>query len=235
MPNVFIAGATGYTGNALAQQLPSHGFTTYAHVRSDSPHYTTKKLLLESYGCTVDSTPYDAHLLREIFQTLKPVYVFSVVGTTYQQQRSNPNASYKGVDVRINTLLAQALQGAHWPMRVVFLSSIGASIHSKNPYLHTRAHIEELWKQTGVCYTVVRPSFITGPNRTPRRWAESFAASATDVLLKPLCHVGLSQFYHRWRSIDDVALARALIHVAQNPAYANTVVPSHTLQTLQQI
>ncbi len=61
---IFIAGATGYTGQALVKLLCEQNFPCVAHIRAESPSFEDKKEKLSNQGATVVTTAWKEDDLR---------------------------------------------------------------------------------------------------------------------------------------------------------------------------
>ena len=74
---------------------------------------------------------------------------------------------------------ARRLASAVWPSqtrRVIFLSYVGASERSRNPYLVAEARAERVLQETGVPLTVFRCTEIIGSPHSPGPTARAFIA-----------------------------------------------------------
>lgn len=219
-----MAGATGYTGREVVAELRAQGAETYAHVRPDSSALPEWKRRFEALGAQVDVTPWERVALTETFRRTRPTHLFALLGTTRARARAasaqglDASAqSYEAVDYGLTALLLEAALAAGARPRFVYLSAVGVTDGSSNPYLAVRARLERELKASGLPFVIVRPSFITGADRDERRPAERFAALASDGLLGVLGALGARTLRDRYRSIDAKSLARGLVRVALEP------------------
>ena len=114
--------------------------------------------------------------------------------------------------------------------RFVYLSALGADAGSRNPYLAVRGRFEAELRAGPLPWTVVRPSFITGPDREESRPAERVGAAVVDALTAVAGALGARRFAGRYRSITGAALGRALVRLAGDPEAAGRVIEGDALR-----
>lgn len=230
----FVAGATGYTGREVVRALRERGLTTVAHVRPDSPKLSEWTARFAAAGAEVDTTPWEESAIRETLRRLQPALVFALLGTTRERGRAaaarGERESYEAVDYGLTALLLRAAVAAGSRPRFVYLSSLGVSERTKNPYLAARAKLEAELRRSGLPYTVARPSFITGPDRDESRPLERGGAAVADAMLKVAGLVGARGVADRYRSIRGGTLAEALVTVALDPAQQNRALTADQLR-----
>lgn len=151
-----VAGATGGTGRALVQNLLAQGYQVRALVRDAA-------LAQQVLGDEVD---YRVGDVREI-ETLRPAmegvdFVVSAIGASRSDPENGPEAvDYGGV---INLVSAASDAGVQ---QFVLVSSIGATqedhyLNKKfNNILKWKFKGEEVLRNSGLTYTVVRPGGLT--------------------------------------------------------------------------
>lgn len=228
----FVAGATGYTGRSVVRELRARGVITVAHVRRESREYERWSKAFRELGAEIDSTPWGTGELATRLARLAPTHVFALVGTTWararREARDAPGAkpSYTTVDVALTTELVEAVRPFAPRPRFVFLSSIGTAPGKSNPYRATRWRIEETLRGALDDWTIVRPSFITGPDREERRLGETLGAATFDTVLA----LAPRRFADRYRSITGPDLARALVRLGFDPTARGRVVHAEELR-----
>lgn len=228
----FVAGATGYTGREVVRELCERGLDTVAHVRPDSPRLAEWRQRFETLGARVDSTPWDATGLAETFERLRPSLVFALLGTTRARGRQaasrGAEESYETVDYGLTAMLLQAAGAVEPPPRFVYLSAVGVSPGTRNPYMRVRARLEAELRDSGVPHTIVRPSFITGADREGRA-GEKAAAAVTDALVGVVGALGARKTRARYRSMTGAELAQAMVRAALDPACENRTLEGDAL------
>lgn len=235
----FVAGATGYVGQALVRRLAAAGHRAVAHVRPDSPRRAEWEARFRQWGAEPDATPWDDDAMTATLARLRPDAVFALLGTTRARGRTaaarGATESYETVDYGLTALLRRAAERAAAPTghrpRFVYLSSAGVGPSARGDYLKVRWRLERELAAGALPWTVARPSFITGPDRAESRPAERVGAAAVDALLAPLRLLpGGRATADRWRSTTADELAGALVRLAADPAAAGRVVEGDGLR-----
>src|SRR5688500_465177 len=112
----FIAGATGYTGQAVVRELTARGMETHAHVRPDSPSLETWRERFTSLGAFVDCTPWTLDAMGDTIGRIRPRVVFALLGTTRARAKQDTSgavtASYAAVDYGLTRMLLDAVLSA---------------------------------------------------------------------------------------------------------------------------
>jgi uncharacterized protein YbjT (DUF2867 family) len=228
----WVAGATGFVGQAVVAELLRLGVTTVAHVRPDSLELETWRERFGQQGAVVDATPWEPDGLASALQAHGITHVFCLIGTTRarKQLASQPAAeTYEAIDYGLTRMLAQAVKQAGGVQRLVYLSSMGVSATAPGAYMQARWKAETAVRESGVPWTLARPAIITG-NRQERRVGEHVAAVVSDGLLAALALLGAKAARERYRSTTDLVLGRALVRLAFDPQAAVTVQESECLR-----
>ncbi len=202
LKQIFIAGATGYTGRVLVPLIAkSAGWKPLAHVRPGSRHVDLLPPDIER--CEVDLANTDAL----ISAMAGCEAVVSLIGTTRAQ--FGPGVSYETVDIGTTQQLVTAAKPAG-VKRFVLLSSVGAS-ETGAAYLRAKAAAEKIVMTSGLDWIILRPSAIVGPGRQLPR------------LLTPLAIVlryvpGLRRMIDDYRPVHVETLARAILAAIKRPS-----------------
>jgi nucleoside-diphosphate-sugar epimerase len=233
MTTAFIAGATGYTGRAVAEILAARGVRTIGHVRPDSPRLDHWREHFAALGAEIDATPFELEAMRETLARLAPDSLFALLGTTRARARAsgNPNETHEAIDYGLTSLLIRAAADLPSPPRFVYLSSLGASPR-RGAYLRARWNVETELTHSGLPYVIARPSFITGPDRDETRPGERAAAAFTNGLAATLGAFGARRTRGRLRSLTASELAAALVAAASDPTYRGATLDAHELRAL---
>ncbi len=149
---IFIAGATGFVGGHLVNDLLSRGRKVRCLVRSER-----KEALLTARGAEVVRGEITSP------ETLRGVlgpddFVVHLVGIIEEKEGATFRAVH--VDGTAN-LVAEARRAG--VKHFFYQSALGADGNSWSGYLKTKAEAEEIVKQSGLSYTIFRPSLIIGP------------------------------------------------------------------------
>lgn len=229
----FVAGATGYTGQAVVSELRTQGVQTTAHVRPDSsslPRWTER---FDGVGAAVDTTAWELGPMTETLAALQPTLVFALLGTTRRRAASegmDAAAGYERIDYGLSKLLLDACRAAAPQARFVYLSSLGVKEGTTNAYLSARARVERDLADSGQPYTVARPSFISGSDRDEDRRAERAGAAVADVALAAVGWLGATRTRDRFQSMDAATLAAGLVRAALDPQGRDAVLEADALR-----
>jgi len=215
----FVAGATGYTGRAVVEALRDRGVEVVAHARPGSPRLAELAPGFEALGAEVDTTPWQAEALAERLGAVRPELVFGLLGITRAGARreardKGARPSYESVDHGLTVMLLDACVAAGLAPRFVYLSSLGVGPRARGAYLRSRWKTEEHVRASGVPFTIVRPSFITGADRDEPRPGERVAATVAGGALAVLGALGARRLKRRFAPRTGAELARAMVGAA---------------------
>lgn len=231
VPTFFVAGATGYTGRAVVAELRRRGLATIAHIRPDSSSRARFEAEFTAIGARIDTTAWDEMALAGALARHSPNVVFCLIGTTAAQAKraereTGKPVNYETVDYGLTAMLVSAAGQSGQKPRFVYLSAAGAAPGAPGAYMQARWKAEEAVRSAGVPYTIVRPSFITGPDRDDARPGERIGAKVADAALGVLSVLGARRLQARFRSISNTELASGLIALAVDPARVDAIVES---------
>jgi uncharacterized protein YbjT (DUF2867 family) len=228
----FVAGATGYTGREVVRVLAARGERTIAHVRPDSSRVAEWRERFSAMGAEVDTAAWEAEAMTAALRRAAPDRVFALLGTTGKRARGDGMSrveAYQRIDVGLTLLLLDAVRAAELRPRFVYLSSVGTSDRSSSMYLKTRAQVEAALAQSGVPFTVARPSFITGAQRDDERPFERVGAAMAGGLLAMAGALGARRLQAKYRPTTNTGLAEALVRAGFDPAAEGKVLEGETL------
>lgn len=147
--SVLITGATGQVGRATIEALLQRGVKPTALVRRDAP--------LE--GCATISDWLTSE--RAFTAIQRATVVVHLAGNL-----NPPDHDYERANIVPTQRVASAVDSGV-ARRLIFLSYVGASEHSPNRYLATKARAERMLQETGVPLTVFRCTHIIGSPQHP--------------------------------------------------------------------
>lgn len=227
-----VFGATGYTGSAVVNHWASLG-PVVAHVRPDSKALARHADHFRQWGARVEQVPWDDTSIAALVERTQPGVVFSLLGTTRARAKHELSASdaanpYAAIDERLTLIAARATK-AHAPSALfVYLSALGVSDTTENPYLAARRNVEQQLDQLGLRHVIARPAFVTGSDRVEFRLGERAAAVVSDALLDGLALTGINglrKLRNKFASLTGDELARALVSLARKPPKNIEVLP----------
>ena len=195
----FVAGATGFTGRALARQgTDAYGVDLRLQVRprSRSIH------LLEDDPRIVEVDIGDPSSLDKELATCQAVV--QLIGTV--RARFDAETNYESVDygTTVKLLEASKSQGIR---HFILLSSVGAGF-GIGSYLAWKKRTENAVRDSGVPYTILRPSYLAGDQIMRDRRA----LSNVSAFIGGLADSPLGTPFAAWRPINIQLLARLILH-----------------------
>ncbi len=147
MPTAFVAGATGYTGRALLEEIQKSEWKARPHARAAG-----------KIDGAVVCDPRDVGALTDGMRGCDAVV--QLIGTV----RANfADGDYEAIDYGTTVALCDAAKAAGVP-RFLLLSSVGAG-KPRGSYLKVKRKTEQHVESSGLEYTIVRPSVIGGEGR----------------------------------------------------------------------
>lgn len=199
----FIAGATGFTGRAMAAQDPAlHGVELRLQVRPGSR--SAEKLAGDPRVTLVDLD--DRVALEDALHGVD--CVVQLIGTV--RARFQETGDYEAVDYGTTRKLLDAAQLRRVP-HFLLLSSIGAGT-GVGAYLKWKKRTEDLVRASSVPWTIVRPSYLAGDEQFPERASLVATSAFLHGLSESMFGGALAADI---RPINIQVLARVLLHVVK--------------------
>jgi uncharacterized protein YbjT (DUF2867 family) len=146
-PTILITGASGFIGGAITDQLIDR-----ATIRSLTSHPHKNR-----FAARVRSFPYDFDQPTRMAEAFRGVDVF--VNSYYVRFNYGDETFELAVD-RTRDLIAQAQ--AAGVRKIVHVSVSNADERSDLPYYSNKGRIERLVRDSGVDYTILRPTLVVG-------------------------------------------------------------------------
>ncbi len=221
----FIAGATGYVGKAVVEQLAAKGHQVVAHVRPDSAKLVGWRNYFSGANAQVNTAQWTPEGLNSAMEQVAPEVVYLLLGTTRTRAKQDNQVTnrFEIVDFGLTTMLLNAACLLPTPPLIVYLSSLGASLDSRSKYLQVRARVEQEVIKQSASFVIVRASFISGSGRDDSRPGERLAAKASDGLLAVAGLLGAKKTQSKYRSVDNHQLAKLLIESAERTDRYNRI------------
>ena len=150
---VFVTGSTGFVGNHVLHELVEKGHQVKALVRPGSEHKLKRPDDVETIPGTVEEI---ADLIQGMQGCEAAIHLVGII-------RAFPSQDI--TFERLHTEAAANVIGAAKEakvQRLLHMSALGAREDGPTAYLRTKFAAEELVRQSGLNYTIFRPSLIFG-------------------------------------------------------------------------
>lgn len=227
---IAVAGATGYVGEVTVGAISRMGHLPVALVRRGSPTVfgakRTEQAATPSAGDTAASAKelLSAEIAVVDWQDQESVAhavhgcdaIIQTIGTTRAQFKYG--ATYEKIDFGTTQSLLRAAVSVGCK-RFVLLSSVGAQPNGV-AYLQWKWRTEELVRQSGLEFVVVRPSFIAGPGRGFNQFLD-IPLLGLSLVAKPTAQ--------RYRSIQRDQLARVLARASVDASLSGQTLEGSSL------
>lgn len=205
---IFLAGGTGATGRVFVSIATEAGLDLVLHVRPKTAE--TSPLGHDPRAVVFDLA--DADALRGAMGGCDAVV--SLVGT--MRKRFDAGDTYESADIGSTRQLVDAAKAAGVP-RFLLLSSVGAG--GAGPYLKAKGECERLVRESGLRWTIFRPSALASPPGAPegshgRRDVPNALVTLGGALAKL---PGVGPVLDDLRPIPLDALARAMVRTLKEP------------------
>lgn len=148
---MFVAGATGATGKAVVALAAERGIRIVAAVRPKSAASAPKSAAIVDLA--------DAAALRSAMKGCTTVV--QLIGT--MKKRFASGDTYETSDIGTTMHLAEAAKACGVD-HVILLSSVGAG-RPMGAYLEAKARAEAIVMESGIDWTIIRPSVLEGGER----------------------------------------------------------------------
>ena len=150
---VFVTGGTGFVGNHVLSALVEKGHQVTALVRPGSEHKLKRP-------DEVETVLGDVTEIAELTQGMKGYEaVIHLVGIIRAFPSKGITFERLHTETTENVVAAAKETGVS---RLLHMSALGAREDGPTPYLRTKFAAEELVRQSGLSYTIFRPSLIFG-------------------------------------------------------------------------
>ena len=150
---VFVTGSTGFVGNHVLHELVEKGHQVKALVRPGSEHKLKRPDDVETIPGTVEEV---ADLIRGMQGCEAAIHLVGIIRAFPSQ-----DITFERLHTEAAANVIGAAKEAKVP-RLLHMSALGAREDGPTPYLRTKFAAEELVRQSGLNYTIFRPSLIFG-------------------------------------------------------------------------
>lgn len=154
---VAVFGGTGFIGSAIVRQLLQKNFSVRIITRNP-------KKIAGRFPKPVEGVQADLKSPGDLGGVLEgcSYVVYSVVFKNAPMENPRRGATWKEVDYRGITHVLKELEGETID-RLLYISGIGADKDSPLSWCHAKGLAEEAIEKSGHPYTILRPSWVYGP------------------------------------------------------------------------
>lgn len=194
---IFIAGATGFVGGSLLKALGGRPLRLLVRDIASSGEFQKPNVELVEGDVTnpmlLDGALRDCDVVINLVAIIK----------------ETKGETFDGVIRQGTQNLVIEAQKAK-PQRFILMSALGAQHNPAYPYLNAKWHAEQLVKDSGIPYTIFRPSIIFGPG-------DEFINTLADLVKKapviPVIGAGASKF----QPVSAADVADAFVTAIDDP------------------
>ena len=159
---VIIIGGSGFVGDNLSKRLAIQGYASWITTRKigDVERNDDSKPLTKSYYVN----EYSSSTLNELMKTFTPEdVVINLVGVLHSSQGVPYGPEFAKAHVELPQMIMQAMKH-NGLKRYIHMSALGADINGPSMYLRSKGVAESFVKDSGLDWTIFRPSVIFGKN-----------------------------------------------------------------------
>ena len=150
---VFVTGSTGFVGNHVLHELVEKGHQVRALVRPGSEHKLKRPDEVETIPGTVEEV---ADLTQGMQGCDAVIHLVGII-----RAFPSKDITFERMHTEATANVIEAAKEAEVP-QLLHMSALGAREDGSTPYLRTKFAAEELVRQSGLNYTIFRPSLIFG-------------------------------------------------------------------------
>ena len=192
---VLVTGPTGFLGRRVVQKLLDHSYQVRCLVHSPGRERIFPPGSVDVYYGDINDADALASACRGVEQVIHLVAVI----------RQSRGATFDSVNrAGVENVIAAAKAGGS-VKQFIQVSAVGAVNNSSFPYLHSKWQGEQAVVNSGLPYTIIRPSIIFGEGD---EFLNSMAALVRLFPLVPVIASGRNRLQPIW--VEDVAQCIAL-------------------------
>jgi len=160
-PKVLVIGGSGFVGKNLTNRLTVLEYSSIVPTRHQNLGISKEKNSLCSVVCIRD---FSQASVNEIIKALQPNdVVINLVGVLHAKQMLPYGPEFQGAHIDIPKSIIQSMQ-QFGLKRYIHMSALGADKNGPSMYLRSKGVAEELVQNSGLDWTIFRPSVIFGPD-----------------------------------------------------------------------
>ncbi len=151
---VLVTGATGYVGGQIVEGLLAAGYAPRCLVRSpEKARRLVEKGVEIHFGDVTEPSSF-AEALRGCDAV---IHLAAII-----EEKPRRGVTFERINFEATRNLVDAAR-AQGVKRFLHMSALGADVNGPTPYFRTKGKAEEYVRNSGLDFTIFRPSFIYGP------------------------------------------------------------------------
>jgi len=151
---IYLTGAAGYVGGFVLDELNRQGYNIRCLVRSEKD---AELLRRPSVECVVGDVTDFGSFADSLDGCDAVIHLVAII-----EEKKRKNITFDRINLKGTQNIVTACVNAGIE-RIVHMSALGADSHKTTPYYRTKGQAQTLVENSGLNYTIVRPSFIFGP------------------------------------------------------------------------
>ena len=199
---VFVTGATGYVGGFILQELRRQHIKARCLVRT---YDQAERINADGTEAVIADVTNPKTLEGVLTNCDAVIHLVAIIKEHQKNNITFERLNYESTKNMVDIALAQGVR------RFLYMSALGADIHGATAYLRSKGKAEGYVCDSGLNYTIFRPSFIFGPGDGV------YTMLAKTIKKSPLGmipHFGIRKYRHQPVSIYDVV--RGFVNALEN-------------------
>lgn len=152
-PAIFLTGSSGFVGSAVLAELRARGWQVHALTHRRSPEADADPLVWSFAGGLFDPATVDAAMQG----CSAAIHLVGIIA-----ERPADGVTFERIHVEGTRRVIESAQRQN-VRRVIHMSALGARPDAVSDYHRTKWQAEELVRNSGLDWTIIRPSMIHGP------------------------------------------------------------------------
>lgn len=151
---VFVFGATGFVGSLVLPVLKRYGFELAILLRDEKEKAFFEKQGIKTFSGDITNQQH----IETALHSFQPTVVVHLVGIIEEKK---PHITFQKIHVEGTEHIVTAAKAAN-VSKIIYVSALGSDMHAPTKYFQTKAQAESLVKDSGIHWTIFRPSIIFG-------------------------------------------------------------------------
>ncbi|MBN1465731.1 NAD(P)H-binding protein [candidate division KSB1 bacterium] len=199
---VFVTGATGYVGGFILQELRRQHIKARCLVRT---YGQAERINADGTEAVIGDITNPKTLEGILTGCDAVIHLVAIIEEDRKKDITFARLNYEATKNMVDLALAQGVR------RFLHMSALGADVNGATAYFRSKGKAEACVRDSGLNYTIFRPSFIFGPGDAV---FTMLAKTIKKVPLGLMPHFGIRRYRHQPVSIYDVT--RGIVNALEN-------------------